>query len=662
MSYVNTKDMWGVAMSFGTMADDWSTLDEGFMFGVWATGPWVGFTVSGSEDYEWIRGGATNNLNLQIWRHTCFSLNGKTGRFKLVENGEKLWDKITPEMVGWMSSMKSTANFVGLGCLYSLVSSLQADSWDNMSMYGSVTDGQVFGRTLEDEEMKDITSCKSDLTGDISNWQGHKWELKSPYNTTEMEVYDFEVDVCSQSQHGLVMVPHKLNYRESLHACAKISGELVSYVDRSRFDEITHFISRSGHMNSNECSASSDSDGTRRTIQVYLGGSDMDSEGLWTTLYNKTKIQYLPWGPSRPYKEGENYNCMMLESTMINTGHPHFVAETSVVSDELCSIPYCPVCLVDMEVRKMNMRGLCRDSLFNKKYIFTITDDGSLLYLGDHTSYISYHQSTKEWRWVDRKDNTSVATSQSSEDSMLIGTHVFDFSQVTKGSCTVRGQSKLVMVKLTSCGEGKFTCNDGQCVMMEERCNQISNCRDESDEDNCKMLVMKANYNKKIAPFGFDYDEQKIIPVHVNISIAVIDILSIQEVNLVYILKFRLLMEWYDYRLTYHNLKMERSGNLLAREEIEKLWIPFVLFENTENNDATKDDDDTEVTITREGNFTASSPDILEEINIFTGKDNRITFQQVYSKTFKCEYQLQLYPFDTQVLISGLTIKDKCFV
>ncbi|XP_023343017.1 glutamate-gated chloride channel alpha [Eurytemora carolleeae] len=33
---------------------------------------------------------------------------------------------------------------------------------------------------------------------------------------------------------------------------------------------------------------------------------------------------------------------------------------------------------------------------------------------------------------------------------------------------------------------------------------------------------------------------------------------------------------------------------------------------------------------------------------MFTGKENRIEFQEIYTKTFKCEYQLQLYPFDTQ--------------
>ena len=167
------------------------------------------------------------------------------------------------------------------------------------------------------------------------------------------------------------------------------------------------------------------------------------------------------------------------------------------------------------------------------------------------------------------------------------------------------------------------------------------------------MLVMKDNYNKKIAPFAFDYVASKVIPVNVNISMAVMDVLSISEVDLVYVLKFRFLMVWYDYRLKYHNLKQKRSLNSLSREEIERLWIPFVVFSNTENQEATKGGDETEVTITREGQFTESPVHVIDEINIFKGVDNGITFQQVYSKTLKCVYQLQLYPFDTQVPLTS---------
>ena len=46
-------------------------------------------------------------------------------------------------------------------------------------------------------------------------------------------------------------------------------------------------------------------------------------------------------------------------------------------------------------------------------------------------------------------------------------------------------------------------------------------------------------------------------------------------------------MNWYDYRLSYYNLKTSMSSNVLAQEEIENIWIPLIVFLNTDNNEAT---------------------------------------------------------------------------
>ena len=54
------------------------------------------------------------------------------------------------------------------------------------------------------------------------------------------------------------------------------------------------------------------------------------------------------------------------------------------------------------------------------------------------------------------------------------------------------------------------------------------------------------NYNKKIAPFSFDKVKNVNIPVNINVSMSVIDIIKIEEVDHVYILKFRLVLEWYS--------------------------------------------------------------------------------------------------------------------
>ena len=52
------------------------------------------------------------------------------------------------------------------------------------------------------------------------------------------------------------------------------------------------------------------------------------------------------------------------------------------------------------------------------------------------------------------------------------------------------------------------------------------------------------NYNKKIAPFSFDKVNNLNIPVNINVSMSIIDIIKIEEVDHVYTLKFRLVLEW----------------------------------------------------------------------------------------------------------------------
>ena len=57
----------------------------------------------------------------------------------------------------------------------------------------------------------------------------------------------------------------------------------------------------------------------------------------------------------------------------------------------------------------------------------------------------------------------------------------------------------------------------------------------------------------------------------------------------------------------------------------------------------------TRVTVTREGNFTRSSIEEVDEAEIFEGAENRLTMNQTYTLEFQCKYKLQHYPFDNQV-------------
>ena len=369
-------------------------------------------------------------------------------------------------------------------------------------------------------------------------------------------------------------------------------------------------------------------------------------------------IPYLPWFANRPFVDGVTYNCLVsIGDAVVTQGQrlPNMTGFT--VGDEACQFDYCAACEIPAEARILRVRGLCADSTYDTLYMYTIGDDGKPMYVGLSTSTIWYDFDKETWMWVNRKLEGSVATSKSRSDGYFLGLNTINFAN-SSDICVEGNEIKVFNVKMTACLDNQFTCNDGNCISMDRRCDQAPNCDDSSDELSCQMLILPENYNKRISPFEFDQKTYQVIPINIQISMLILDFLKISEVDHEYDLKFRFIMEWYDYRLKFHNLKKRRSANALTIEEIQEIWIPTLVFSNTQNNEVTKGTDDAEITVMREGNYTASKIDVIEEVNIFRGNENKLTFEMTYTKTFKCEYQLSMYPFDTQTCVVDVTVRN----
>ena len=93
-------------------------------------------------------------------------------------------------------------------------------------------------------------------------------------------------------QRGFLLIPHRLGFDEGARYCDKISGRLASFVTKTQFEEIVYHLSLEENMNAEPCTKAGDEEGTKR-IEVYVGGTDEDREGTWTTLYSREEIQVM---------------------------------------------------------------------------------------------------------------------------------------------------------------------------------------------------------------------------------------------------------------------------------------------------------------------------------------------------------------------------------
>ena len=185
---------------------------------------------------------------------------------------------------------------------------------------------------------------------------------------------------------------------------------------------------------------------------------------------------------------------------------------------------------------------------------------------------------------------------------------------------------------------------------MIHRCNQIINCEDKTDEDNCQILGFEGNYQKETPPIESSIDDE-LIPALVNVSMDFLKMVRTEEVNNKIMIKFTISLEWYEKRAIFYNLKTQEAMNALPLREVEKLWLPFVIFDNTDMMEAVKLEEGviTEVLVTREEEGIRGRPTSLHEMEVYSGRQNKLTLFQTYTKEFHCTYMLHKYPFDFQV-------------
>ena len=204
------------------------------------------------------------------------------------------------------------------------------------------------------------------------------------------------------------------------------------------------------------------------------------------------------------------------------------------------------------------------------------------------------------------------------------------------------------MITLTSCGENDFTCGNGDCVEMEQRCDRSSNCLDETDEKNCSQMKTFEGYSKLFVPKPIKNQTK----FQLNVSLSFEKIVSIDEFEGKFRAKMIITRMWFNPDLQYFNLKKDPNQNQLSEEEKDMIWIPWTVFHNVEHEkDVLRTDQVPTVKIVPNADFEfkMSENTHFEKARIFDGSTNFLNYTIEYLVNLICDFDMAWYPFDQQV-------------
>ena len=551
----------------------------------------------------------TNTMRMfpNQWVRSCIALNTVSGLVQWVARGELMDNRTFPEITNNVPT--DLSGKVILGSCYFTTDAVWVQSSNKLTKL------EIFSSALAVEKMTEFTTgmgCGYD--GDYLGWDEMEWNFHGGAKIEHLEAKE----TCTVQPFDYYAASR--DWRSCMQFCQNLGGSRAPAVNSLQQWERLRSFAREKILSG-----------------FWLPIHDEQNEGTWRDFYSQRVLNFtLPWLENEP-NGGTSQNCAF--------------AVNSVWRDMYCKEHIACVCQRQPSFH-MRLRGLCANSAVDKYYqpMNDYSDFAKWKLVGFTNSAVVYDEKNKIWKLSVTGSNV-FGNAFAAHNTYLLGKQRWDIDNDI--NCNIEGEESegIRLLKLTGCNTtGQFTCDDGQCVTMDQRCNQHPDCRDRSDETNCKILVLVRGYNKNVPPVPVD--DKSNGTVKVSVSLDILKLVDIDEEDYSIEIQFSINLKWVEDRATYQNLKERQSLNAFTQENIEKLWLPKVIYENTDQKESTRLGTqwewETSVEVERNTIGTQAGLETVDETELFEGKENRLVMFQTYTHDFQCIFDLKKYPFDTQ--------------
>ena len=163
------------------------------------------------------------------------------------------------------------------------------------SLYGAMTDLNVWDGILSDEESENWMNCTNQTEGNVFSWQNSSQHVQL---TGLKMVTDSLDNICYQNKSSYLIVGNEdLSFKETLNYCNYKIGSMVVISSKETALEVNKTLELFAPDSRN----------------VYTGHTDIEVEGRWVVHGTQQEMAWENWEPGQPNNKGGNEDCAVLD-------------------------------------------------------------------------------------------------------------------------------------------------------------------------------------------------------------------------------------------------------------------------------------------------------------------------------------------------------------
>lgn len=458
------------------------------------------------------------------WNHFCWTYSIKTGIHKLYHNGQWVGTvsminehQLSGSLIRGSSSVYDSAFIIGQE-----PDSMRGDFSKAQAFPGEIAELNIWDRLIGENDIFEIAKCMNTYKGNAVTWK------KSLLTMGSVKIIDIDdSSIFCKDEVLYVMFPQKVSLKYGGRICSKFGGKVSVPYSEKENNEIASMVSQ----HSNRCIDNKNYGSLEKVKGIWLGLQYY--KGVWydNTNFpiNSSKINYTNW-----------YGVYNLNKTRDTKFCPYMFSDGKWGYERKISCDSLSLCLICSfrTIPLYTLKGQCKKSTsIEWNYYMSTNDSNQVDSFEGLKKKANISLTDGKWKKLGKIKTTKMDINNT---HYPLGRYDWEWYDESCGVSNVRKKRHTFSV----CKFGKeYTCDSGECVEMEKRCDTIYDCKDASDEDECRLVNFPDTYRKWLAPF-MSNEKNRSTSIITNVQIEKIDFIDTSKMRIG--LTIVIQMKWKD--------------------------------------------------------------------------------------------------------------------